>query len=97
MGSTVSCHIMGISFYSVATRRKLEEKIIDVVVNRQCSDYKEGDYFKIDATTCMFSPEGLEWHGGVYYDGQTGDFIIVKQRLHQRFCKCMKRCFVTSA
>ena len=67
----------------------LEKKIINLVVKQQRSYYTEKNFI-IDATISIFSPEGLKWIGGIYYYGQSGSFIILKQRLHERICKCMK-------
>lgn len=89
MGTTISCEVKGIMFYNNSTRKRLENRIIELVVKEQHSRYV-GEGIKIQSTLCTVSNKGLEWSGGVNYDNQTGTFTIVKTRLLQRLCECVK-------
>ena len=89
MGTTISCKVTGIMFNSISSRKRLENRIIELVVKEQHSRYV-GEGMKIQSTLCTVTSKGLEWSGGVNYDDQTGTFVKFKTRILQRLCECVK-------
>lgn len=86
MGNRYSCKFENVFFYNLSDKKKIQNDLINHIIKREKS-YFSTELAVISGVTSVYHEPANYWFGTIYYNGQTGTFIIEREKWFD-FCRC---------